>query len=58
MTYSEIIFNRPDLKDELNELAGKYEFMGNYTRDAAEEQTAKVISERYVLFVQHDLFDS
>jgi len=56
MTYQEIIINRPDLKNEMEEYAGKMEFDNELTRDEAEYETARVMRERYLIFAQGNLF--
>ena len=57
MEYQEILFSRPDLQEELEEYAGKLEFSAGYNRTDAEQETAMIMSERYILFKQHGLFD-
>lgn len=57
MNYSEIIKNRPELTDEMEELAGKFEYDGNYTREAAEEKTALMMHKRYIILPKGNLFN-
>lgn len=57
MTYQEIIFNRPDIKDEMEEYAGKMEFDAGLTREQAETETAAVMRKRYLIFAQGHLFN-
>lgn len=57
MTYQEVILNRPDLKDIMEEYAGKMEFDNELTRENAEAETVKVMRERYLIFKQGHLFN-
>jgi len=56
MTYQEILINRPDLKDEMEEYAGKMEYDNELTREQAETETAAVMRKRYLIFAQGNLF--
>ena len=56
MNYSEILINRPDIKDEMEEYAGKLEYSAGYTRSEAEDLTSKRMHEKYLIFSQGNLF--
>ena len=57
LEYSEILVNRPDLREEAEERAGIIEYSGNYTRQEAETATAELLHKRYLIFSQGNLFN-
>lgn len=56
MTFSEIYQQYPCHREQLDELAGKFEYDGNYTRQAAEEKTADYMQKKHLLFIQGEFW--
>ena len=56
MEFSEIYTTYPQHHEELDELAGKYEYDAEYTRAEAEDLVAKEMHKRHLLFVKTNLF--
>ena len=52
MTYQQIILQRSDLKEEMEERAGIKQYSGNMSKAEAEDQTAKLMQKKYIIFNQ------